>query len=74
VHAREAALFALDVEGDARRALELARANVRLQREPIDLLLLARAAVAADDDEGRSELQALIQRTGLRDARIDAVL
>jgi len=51
-----------------------ALANVRLQREPIDLLLLARAAVAANDDEGRSELQALIQRTGLRDARIDAVL
>jgi hypothetical protein len=74
VHAREGALFALDVEGDARRALELARANVRLQREPIDLLLLARAAVAANDDEARSELRALIQRTGLRDARIDAVL
>ena len=74
VHAREAALFALDVEGDARRALALALANVRLQREPIDLLLLARAAVAANDDQGRSELQALIQRTGLRDARIDAVL
>ncbi|MDM0075411.1 hypothetical protein QTH90_13505 [Variovorax sp. J2P1-59] len=73
-HAREGALFALDVEGDTRRALELARANVRLQREPIDLLLLARAAAAADDDEARSELRALMQRTGLRDARIDAVL
>ena len=74
VHAREGALFALDVEGDARRALELARANVRLQREPIDLLLLARAAVAANDEEARSELKALMHRTGLRDARIDAVL
>lgn len=74
VHAREAALFALDVEGDARRALELARANVKLQREPIDLLLLARAAAAADDEGARRELRALMQRTGLRDARIDAVL
>ncbi|MDM0107383.1 hypothetical protein QTH97_20725 [Variovorax sp. J22R24] len=73
-HAREGALFALDVEGDARRALDFARANVRLQREPIDLLLLARAAAAAGDEEARSELKALMQRTGLRDARIDAVL
>ncbi|MGJ7509860.1 hypothetical protein [Variovorax sp. GT1P44] len=74
VHAREGALFALDVEGDARRALDLARANVRLQCEPIDLLLLARAANAAHDEAARSELKALMQRTGLRDARIDAVL
>lgn len=74
VHAREGALFALDVEGDARRALAFARANVRLQREPIDLLLLARAANAAHDEEARSELKALMQGTGLRDARIDALL
>ena len=64
VHAREGALFALDVQGDARRALELARANVRLQREPIDLLLLARAAVAANDEEARSEVKALMHQHG----------
>jgi hypothetical protein len=74
IHAREGALFALDVQGDARKALALARANVRLQREPIDLLLLARAAAAANDEEARRELRALMQKTGLRDARIDAVL
>ena len=74
VHAREAALFALDVEGDAQRALDLARTNVQLQREPIDLLLLARAAAAANDESARRELRALLQTTGLRDARIDAVL
>jgi hypothetical protein len=47
---------------------------VRLQREPIDLLLLARAANAAHDEAARSELKALMQGTGLRDARIDALL
>jgi Tfp pilus assembly protein PilF len=73
-HAREGALFALDVQGDARRALDLARVNVRLQREPIDLLLLARAAAAANDEEARSELRALMQKTGLRDARIESLL
>jgi len=73
-HAREEALFALDVQDDARRALALARVNVQLQREPIDLLLFARAAVAARDEAARSEVKALLQQTGLRDARIDAIL
>ncbi|MDM0112011.1 hypothetical protein QTI66_07615 [Variovorax sp. J22R133] len=73
VHAREGALFALDVLGDSRRALELARANVRVQREPIDMLLLARAAAATHDDGARREVRTLMQQTGLRDARIDAI-
>jgi tetratricopeptide (TPR) repeat protein len=73
-HAREEGMFALDVEGDAPRALALARANVGLQREPIDLLLFARAAVAARDDAARQEVGALMRTIGLRDARIDAIL
>lgn len=74
VHAREEAMFALDVEGDAPRALELARLNVKLQREPIDLLLFARAAVAAKDESARAEVKALVRQVGLRDARVDALL
>jgi tetratricopeptide (TPR) repeat protein len=73
-HAREEAMFALDVQGDAPRALALARANAGLQREPIDLLLFARAAVAARDDAARREVRALMTTIGLRDARIDAIL
>ncbi len=74
VHAREEALFALDVQDDPQQALALARVNVQLQREPIDLLLFARAAVAARDEAARREVRALLQRTGLKDARIDAIL
>ena len=74
LHAREQALFALEVQGDAARALSLARSNVQLQREPIDLLVLARAAVAANDDAARREVKALMRQIGLRDARIDALL
>jgi tetratricopeptide (TPR) repeat protein len=74
VHAREEALFALDLRQDAPRALALARINVQRQREPIDLLLFARAAVAAHDDSARREVKTLLQQTGLRDARIDAIL
>ena len=73
VHAREEALFALDVQGDSKRALDLARANVELQREPFDLLLLARSAAATRDAGALREAKALAQRVGVRDARIDSL-
>lgn len=72
-HAREEAMFALDVQGDAKRAVELARLNVRLQREPIDLLVFARAASAASDAAARDEAKALMREIGLKDARVDAI-
>ena len=74
LHAREEAMFALDVQNDPRRALELARLNVRQQREPIDMLVFARAAAAAKDDAARGEVKALMQQIGLKDARVDAML
>lgn len=73
-HAREHAMFALDVQNDARKALALSRLNVQLQREPIDLLIFARAAAAANDDAARAEVRALLQEIGMRDARVDAAL
>ncbi|MGI4779180.1 MAG: hypothetical protein ACRYGA_13880 [Janthinobacterium lividum] len=73
-HAREEALFALAVQGDAPRALTLARTNVEVQREPIDLLIYARAAVAAGDPKAREDVKMLMQQMGLRDARIDSIL
>lgn len=73
LHAREEAMFALDVQNDPQRALALARLNVRLQREPIDLLVFARAAAAARDDAARGEVKALMQQIGLKDARVDAM-
>lgn len=72
LHAREEAMFALDVQNDPKRALELARLNVKLQREPIDFLVFARAASAASDTPARDEVKALMQQIGLKDARVDA--
>ena len=66
-------MFALDVQGDASKALTLARLNVQLQREPIDLLVFARAAEAALDEGARREVRALMRQIGLRDARVDAL-
>ena len=69
-HDRERALMALDIEGDAGAALRAARANVEHQREPLDLLLLARCAAAAGDAAAANEARALARQIGLHDARL----
>ncbi len=73
-HAREQAMYALLVAGEPARALPLAVANVGLQREPIDLLLLARTAAAARDAAALAQARRLRDEVGLRDARLDALL
>jgi hypothetical protein len=69
-HAREQALFALRIDGDAARALQLARDNVRLQREPIDLLVLALAARANGQSDASNEGRLLAREIGLHDQRL----
>jgi len=73
-HAREQAMFALWVDHDAERALALARENVRHQREPLDLLVLAHAARAAGDAGALGEAATLAQEIGLHDLRLEALL
>ena len=73
-HAREQAMFALWVDGKPERALELARINVRHQREPLDVLLLAQAAQAAKSAAGLREAGKVRDEMGLRDSRLDALL
>jgi len=74
LHAREEAMFALDVQQDPKRALALARLNADRQREPIDLLIYARAAAASGDPGARAEVRALMERIGLKDTRVDEIL
>ncbi|MDQ6684503.1 MAG: hypothetical protein M3Z16_05185 [Pseudomonadota bacterium] len=73
-HGREQAMFALLVEHDAHRALTLARGNVEQQREPLDLLVLARAARASGDAAALAEVKALRASLGLHDRRLDGLL
>lgn len=73
-HAREQAMFALEVEAMPAAALALARENVRRQREPLDLLVLARSARAAGDENAIREVDQLRREMGLRDRRLDALL
>ncbi|HEU4459621.1 MAG TPA: tetratricopeptide repeat protein [Methylibium sp.] len=70
VHARERSRFALEVAGDAARALALARVNLESQREPVDFVVMDRAARAAGDAKAQAEVAALAERVGLRDARL----
>lgn len=73
-HAREAALYAWQVERDPAAALRLARLNLAQQREPFDLLLFARLARAANDEPARQEAARLKQEMGLHDVRLDALV
>ncbi|OYU00551.1 MAG: hypothetical protein CFE40_04510 [Burkholderiales bacterium PBB1] len=73
-HAREQAMFALWVDDHPAAALELARENVRKQREPLDLLVLAHAARASGDAKAMREADQLRKEMGLHDQRLDALL
>jgi tetratricopeptide (TPR) repeat protein len=73
-HGREQAMFALAVDGDAPRALELARGNVAHQREPLDLLVLAQAARASGEPDALRDAKRIVGAIGLVDRRIGAVL
>jgi tetratricopeptide (TPR) repeat protein len=73
-HGREQAMFALAVDGDAKRAWELARGNVAHQREPLDVLVLAQAARAQRDPAALHEARRVANEIGLHDRRIEGVL
>lgn len=66
LHEWEAAVFALEVEGQPERALQLAASNYAVQREPRDALMLMRAAAAA-----RRPKEAAPALAWLRDSRYE---
>ncbi len=73
-HGREQAMFALAIDHAPARALELARGDVELQREAIDVLVLAEAARASGEAAAIDEARRLKATLGLHDRRIDALL
>jgi hypothetical protein len=74
LHLREQARFQLEIEGDARTALALARRNWTLQKEPADALLLAAAARAAHEPGAVAPIRAFMRDPGLFDVRLHALL
>jgi len=73
-HGREQAMFALAVDADAAKALDLARGNVAQQREPLDLFVLAQAARASGQAAAIEQAKRLTGEIGLVDQRIKAIL
>lgn len=68
-HGREEARFWLAV-GEAQKALDAAWSHWQNQREAADTLVLAQAAVAAEDDAALNQLQSWLQSTGYEDRRL----
>lgn len=73
-HARELAMFALWIDKTPSKALNLARENVKHQREPLDLLVLAQAAAASRNPTALREADVLRKSMDLHDKRLDALL
>jgi hypothetical protein len=68
-HEKEEARFALELQGDAARALALARSNYAVQREPADARILLEAALAAGDPAA-----AIPVRQWLESHRVESVV
>jgi len=73
VHRREEARFALDLQHQPARALDLARANWDVQREPADARILLEAANAAGRPEAADPVRAWLRDNGVEDARLSAL-
>lgn len=71
VHQREEAMFVLDVDADAPRALSIAIANWQVQKELADARLLVRAAVAAGDSDAAWPVLTWVKANGITDAWLD---
>lgn len=71
-HRREEARFRLAIEGDAARALALARDNWAAQREPADLRILIEAARAAGDADALAVARDWIAAHRLEDRGLHA--
>jgi Tfp pilus assembly protein PilF len=74
LHRREEARYALEIAGNGKRALVLARENWKVQRESADLRVLAAAAKAAGDAAALREAAEWAHRNRLEDTALNALL
>lgn len=72
-HEKEESRFELALRGNAARALELARRNYAIQREPADARALLEAALAAGDREVAAPVVAWMDRHGVESVMLRAL-
>lgn len=74
IHLREEARFALEVDGDATRAVRIALDNWAVQKELADARLLVQAAAAARDRAAAEPVLAWARATGVHDAELSRAM
>lgn len=74
IHVREEARFALEVEGDGRRALALALENWDVQKELADARLVAQAARAAGDLTAAGPVATWVRDNHVEDVQVRTAL
>jgi Tfp pilus assembly protein PilF len=70
LHQREESRYALALEGDVTKALELATKNWAVQREPADARVLLEAAAAAKDPKAAAPVLQWLAQTNFEDPRL----
>jgi len=70
---REQARFALDLQHDPQRALDMAQQNWQVQRAPWDARMLLEAALAAKQPRASGEVLAFLKQTQLQDPIIESL-
>jgi hypothetical protein len=73
-HARERTLAYLWLDADATKALQSAKLNLTLQKEPLDWWLALQSAQRAGQTMELERLRSEVAATGLRDARLNRLL
>jgi tetratricopeptide (TPR) repeat protein len=71
---REQARFALELQHDPQTALDMARRNWQVQREPWDTRLLLEAAIAAGRPEAATDALDFLQKTKLEDPVVESLV
>ena len=74
IHGRELARSLYAVQDDPKAAVVVARANLLIQKEPADFLVMAEAARASGDRDAAREVAALAASVGMVDHRLEAIL
>ena len=74
LHQKEESRFALQLQGDAARALPLASENYTLQREPADARVLLEAAVAAKQPAAAEPVLKWMADSGIESAALKALV
>jgi hypothetical protein len=74
VHQKEESRFALQLLGDAPRALALARSNYAVQREPSDARALLEAALAAQQPAAAAPVRAWMASSGIESTVLHELL